>query len=187
MVAVGNKAREDTVGGRSDQRGHTADGGRVGDGEQHGDAEVAQQVGVEKEGDEAREQRGGHHPAGRRGARAEGEECDGPEDRCQQDRPDDFVIATGETHSVREFAQRVFEKLNLDYEKYVAIDRRYFRPTEVDILLGEASKARNLLYWRPRVSFEGLIDMMIAADMESALKEKTLCEAGYEIGNHNQL
>ena len=105
----------------------------------------------------------------------------------QQDRPDDFVIATGETHSVREFAQRVFEKLNLDYEKYVAIDRRYFRPTEVDILLGEASKARNLLYWRPRVSFEGLIDMMIGADMESARKEKTLCEAGYEIGNHNQL
>jgi GDPmannose 4,6-dehydratase len=105
----------------------------------------------------------------------------------QQEEPDDFVIATGETHSVREFARRVFEKLDLDYEKYVAIDRRYFRPTEVDVLLGDATKARTRLGWQPRVSFEGLIDMMIAADMESAEKEKTLCNAGYVTGNHNQL
>ncbi len=105
----------------------------------------------------------------------------------QQKRPDDYVIATGETHSVREFAQRVFAKLDLDYEKYVAIDRRYFRPTEVDVLLGDAAKARTRLGWEPRVSFEGLIDMMIAADMESAEKERTLCNAGYKTGNHHAL
>ena len=105
----------------------------------------------------------------------------------QQERPDDYVIATGETHSVREFARRVFEKLDLDYEKYVAVDRRYFRPTEVDVLLGDAAKARRQLGWQPRVTFEGLIDMMIAADMESAEKERTLCNAGYTTANHHAL
>ncbi len=105
----------------------------------------------------------------------------------QQEQPDDYVIATGETHSVREFARRVFEKLDLDYEKYVAIDRRYFRPTEVDVLLGDAAKARRQLGWQPRVSFERLIDMMIAADMESAEKERTLCNAGYRTANHHAL
>jgi len=101
----------------------------------------------------------------------------------QQDKPDDYVIATGETHSVREFAQKVFQKLDLDFEKYVAIDSRYFRPTEVDVLLGDATKARKELGWKPRVGFEALIDMMITADMESAGKEKTLCDAGYLKGN----
>ncbi|MBP8979697.1 MAG: GDP-mannose 4,6-dehydratase [Syntrophobacterales bacterium] len=105
----------------------------------------------------------------------------------QQERPDDYVIATGETHSVREFARRVFAKLDLDYEKYVAVDRRYFRPTEVDVLLGDAAKARRQLGWQPRVTFEGLIDMMIAADMESAEKERTLCNAGYTTANHHAL
>ena len=105
----------------------------------------------------------------------------------QQEQPDDYVIATGETHSVREFALRVFAKLDLDYEKYVAIDRRYFRPTEVDVLLGDAAKARRQLGWQPRVTFEGLIDMMIAADMESAEKERTLCNAGYTTANHHAL
>jgi GDPmannose 4,6-dehydratase len=105
----------------------------------------------------------------------------------QQERPDDFVIATGETHSVREFAQQVFRKLDLDYEKYVVIDKRYFRPTEVDVLLGDASKANRQLGWQPRIGFEGLIDMMVAADMESAAKEKTLCNAGYVTGNHHRL
>ena len=63
----------------------------------------------------------------------------------QQENPDDYVIATGETHSVREFAQQVFQKLDMDFEKYVAIDSRYFRPTEVDVLLGDATKARKQL------------------------------------------
>jgi len=105
----------------------------------------------------------------------------------QQDKPDDYVIATGETHSVREFAQQVFRKLDLDYEKYVAIDKRYFRPTEVDVLLGDATKAKKQLSWQPRIGFEALIDMMVAADMESAEKEKTLCNAGFATGNHHML
>jgi len=99
----------------------------------------------------------------------------------QQDKPDDFVIATGETHSVREFTQKVFEKLGLDYTKFVTIDPRYFRPTEVDVLLGDASKAKQKLGWQPRIGFEDLIDIMIAADMEQAEKEKTLSEAGYKM------
>jgi GDPmannose 4,6-dehydratase len=97
----------------------------------------------------------------------------------QQDSPDDYVIATGETHSVREFAEKVFAKLDLDYQKHVAIDPRYFRPTEVDALLGDASKARKALGWQPKVGFEELIAMMVAADMEIAQKEKTLVDAGY--------
>ncbi len=102
----------------------------------------------------------------------------------QQDSPDDYVIATGETHSVREFAEGVFSRLGLDYQKYVAIDPRYFRPTEVDVLLGDATKARKALNWRPKISFEQLIDMMVAADLETAEKEKTLVDAGYTCGNH---
>ncbi|MDQ5986188.1 MAG: GDP-mannose 4,6-dehydratase [Syntrophus sp. SKADARSKE-3] len=105
----------------------------------------------------------------------------------QQDKPDDYAIATGETHSVREFAQRVFEKLDLDFSQYVAIDPRYFRPTEVDCLLGDASKAREKLGWQPKVSFEGLIDMMIEADMEISKKEKTLREAGYKDAQHRMM
>jgi GDPmannose 4,6-dehydratase len=106
----------------------------------------------------------------------------------QQDRPDDFVIATGETHSVREFVEKVFQKLNLDYQKHVVIDPKYFRPTEVDVLLGDSSKAKSVLGWTPKVGFDQLIDMMIAADMEMSNKEKTLCEAGYSsAGNHRMI
>jgi GDPmannose 4,6-dehydratase len=97
----------------------------------------------------------------------------------QQDRPDDYVIATGETHSVREFAEKVFSKLGLDYERHVEIDPRYFRPTEVDCLLGDALKARKALGWRPKVGFDQLIDMMIASDLQAAEKEKTLVDAGF--------
>jgi len=105
----------------------------------------------------------------------------------QQDKPDDYVIATGETHSVREFAQTVFGKLGLDYEKHVAVDLRYFRPTEVDVLLGDASKAKKALGWQPRVSFDQLVDMMIAADLESAKKEKTLVDAGFSCANTERI
>jgi GDPmannose 4,6-dehydratase len=105
----------------------------------------------------------------------------------QQDKPDDFVIATGETHSVREFTEKVFNRLDLDYNKYVSIDPRYFRPTEVDVLLGDASKAKKTLGWRPKVTFDALIDMMIAADMELAKKEKTLLEAGFSCNNSERL
>jgi len=105
----------------------------------------------------------------------------------QQEKPDDFVIATGETHSVREFAERVFAKLGLDYQKHVDIDPRYFRPTEVDVLLGDATKARKALNWEPKVGFDQLIDMMIASDLEAAQKEKTLVNAGYACGNHRMI
>jgi GDPmannose 4,6-dehydratase len=104
----------------------------------------------------------------------------------QQDKPDDYVIATGETYSVREFTRRVFQKLDLDFDKHVAIDSRYFRPTEVDVLLGDASKARKQLGWQPKVSFAELIDMMITTDMEIASKEKTLLEAGYGACNYRK-
>jgi GDPmannose 4,6-dehydratase len=99
----------------------------------------------------------------------------------QQEKPDDYVVATGETHSVREFAEKVFEKLDLDYKKYVDVDKKYFRPSEVDVLLGDASKARKALGWTPKVGFEQLIDMMIEEDMEIARKEKTLVDAGHTV------
>ena len=89
----------------------------------------------------------------------------------QQPRPDDFVIATGETHSVREFLKLAFERAELDWKKYVAIDERYFRPTEVELLLGDASKARKVLKWKPKVGFKALVNMMVDADMALVEKE----------------
>ncbi len=105
----------------------------------------------------------------------------------QHERPDDYVVATGETHSVKEFVQRTFEKLDLDYERHVVIDPRYFRPSEVDVLLGDASKARKILNWRPKVTFDKLIDMMVEFDMEAAKREKTLTDAGFACRNEGRL
>ena len=105
----------------------------------------------------------------------------------QQEKPDDYVIATGETHSVREFTEKVFQKLDLDYHQYISIDPRYFRPTEVDVLLGDASKAEKALNWRPRVSFDQLVDMMVTADLELAKKEKTLVDAGFSCANSERI
>jgi GDPmannose 4,6-dehydratase len=82
----------------------------------------------------------------------------------QLDEPDDFVIATGETHTVREFVQLAFDHVGLDWEKYVEIDQRYFRPNEVDLLLGDASKAEQTFGWRPEVKLEGLVKLMVDAD-----------------------
>lgn len=79
--------------------------------------------------------------------------------------PDDFVVATGETHSVREFVEIAFSHANLDWNKHVEIDPRYFRPAEVDILLGDASKAFSKLGWKPRTGFEELVKLMVEADM----------------------
>ncbi len=84
----------------------------------------------------------------------------------QQPKPDDYVIATGETHSVREFLQEAFDYAKLDWKKYVAIDKRYFRPTEVDLLLGDSSKARRVLKWKPKVNFKQLVRMMVDSDMQ---------------------
>jgi GDPmannose 4,6-dehydratase len=87
----------------------------------------------------------------------------------QQDRPDDYVIATGETHSVREFLDEAFGYLGMDWTKYVEIDPRYYRPTEVAALCGDASKARQQLRWQPKVGFSQLVRMMVDADVESEL------------------
>ena len=105
----------------------------------------------------------------------------------QQDKPDDFVIATGETYSVREFVGRVFSKLDLDYNKHVVVDKRYFRPTEVDVLLGDATKAKKALGWQPKVTFDKLVDMMIATDLELAKKEKILIDAGFACNNSERM
>ena len=86
--------------------------------------------------------------------------------------PDDFVISTGETHSVEEFCQIAFRLLDLDYTNYVEVDPTYFRPAEVDYLLGDYSKAHNKLGWKPKTTFHDLIRLMIDHDLESAEKEK---------------
>ncbi len=96
----------------------------------------------------------------------------------QQDKPDDYVIATGETHSVREFLDEVFGYLDLDWQKYVEIDPRYYRPSEVDFLQGDSSKARKALGWKPKVTFKGLVKMMSDADMKLAEDEKILKDHG---------
>ena len=96
----------------------------------------------------------------------------------QQDQPDDYVIATGERHSVREFCEKAFGLLDLDWEAHVGIDPRYLRPTEVDVLQGDASKARQVLGWEPTVTFDRLVEMMVEADLELAHQEKALVDAG---------
>ncbi len=92
----------------------------------------------------------------------------------QQEKPEDFVIATGETHSVREWIVECFSQLGLDWKKYVETDPRYLRPAEVDLLLGDSSKAKKLLKWEPKVKFKELAKMMVEADMKLAEREKVL-------------
>ncbi len=136
----------------------------------------------------------------------------------QQPEPDDFVIATGEQHSVREFCQKAFRMAGVEIEwkgsgrdevgivssindnsivsnsqlkiqpgeKVVAIDRRYFRPTEVDTLVGDSSKAREKLSWVPRISFEEMIEEMVRSDFEIARKDALCQMAGFKIFNHNE-
>ncbi len=90
----------------------------------------------------------------------------------QAEEPDDYVVATGETHSVREFLEVAAEVAGIDWQAHVEIDPRYFRPTEVDLLLGDASRARERLGWKPRVSFEELVRIMVEHDLELAAREK---------------
>ena len=85
----------------------------------------------------------------------------------QQKEADDYVIATGETHSVRDFLDETFGYIDLDWTRYVEIDPRYYRPTEVDVLLGDASKARTKLGWQPKVRFRDLVRMMVDADLHA--------------------
>ena len=96
----------------------------------------------------------------------------------QQDTPDDYVVATGETHSVREFVEEVFSYLALDWEALVEYDARYERPAEVDMLIGDASKAKDKLGWEPKVKFKDLVGIMVDADLGLAEREKRVEEAG---------
>jgi GDPmannose 4,6-dehydratase len=94
----------------------------------------------------------------------------------QQEKAEDYVIATGETHSVAEFLDEVFGQLELDWKKYVQVDPKYFRPAEVDLLLGDASKARKQLGWTPKVTFKALAKMMIEADLKLAKRERVMAD-----------
>ena len=84
----------------------------------------------------------------------------------QQDKPDDYVVATGETHSVREFLEESFSYAGLDWKKYVELDPRYLRPSEVDLLIGDSGKARRQLQWEPKVKFKELVRLMVDADIQ---------------------
>jgi len=99
----------------------------------------------------------------------------------QQDEPGDYVVATGESHSVREFLEEAFSHVNLDWRKHVEFDPRYMRPTEVDHLCGDASKTREKLDWRPKVSFKELVHMMVEGDVQAARSEKVLRDAGHSV------
>ncbi|HET7746328.1 MAG TPA: GDP-mannose 4,6-dehydratase, partial [Vicinamibacteria bacterium] len=85
----------------------------------------------------------------------------------QQEKPDDYVIATGETRSVREFLEEAFSYVGLDWKDFVKVDAKYFRPAEVDVLLGDPSKARRVLGWQPKVTFKDLVRLMVDADLEN--------------------
>ena len=98
----------------------------------------------------------------------------------QQDEPDDYVVATGEMFSVKEFAHKTFALLDLDWEQYTGTDERYMRPAEVEELLGDPTKAATKLGWKPRHSFDELVGMMVESDLRLAEKEKALVDAGLE-------
>jgi GDPmannose 4,6-dehydratase len=89
----------------------------------------------------------------------------------QQPKPDDYVIATGETHTIKNLLTVAFERVGLDWKKYVGVDPKYYRPTEVDLLLGDASKAKQVLGWEPKVKFKQLIEEMVDADLCEAKNE----------------
>jgi GDPmannose 4,6-dehydratase len=99
----------------------------------------------------------------------------------QQPAADDYVVATGESHTVREFLTIAGERCGLDWKKYVETDPRYLRPTEVDALCGDSSKARKRLGWKPKVNFKELVALMVDHDLELARQERTLAEAGHKV------
>ena len=98
----------------------------------------------------------------------------------QQDKPDDYVVATGESYTVRDLAERAFAEVGLNWKDYVEIDPRYLRPTEVDALQGDPSKAKKLLGWKPKVGFAELVGMMVQHDLDLARRERALRNAGFE-------
>ena len=89
----------------------------------------------------------------------------------QQDSPDDYVVATGRTHSVREFVERAFSRVGLDWQEHVVVDESLIRPAEVDTLVGDPAKAHQVLGWQPSITFEGLVDLMVDADMENVAEQ----------------
>ncbi|KAI3785329.1 hypothetical protein L1987_44445 [Smallanthus sonchifolius] len=97
----------------------------------------------------------------------------------QQEKPDDYVVATEESHTVEELLEKAFGHVGLNWKDHVEIDKRYFRPAEVDNLKGDSSKARKVLGWKPKVGFEELVKMMVDEDIELANREKVLVDAGY--------
>jgi GDPmannose 4,6-dehydratase len=97
----------------------------------------------------------------------------------QQQNPDDYVIATGKAHCVRDLVELAFAAAGLDWQRHIEVDRRYFRPTEVDALCGDPAKARDVLGWKPRVSFPELVKMMVEHDIELARRERTVNQAGF--------
>jgi GDPmannose 4,6-dehydratase len=97
----------------------------------------------------------------------------------QQDKPDDYVVATAEVHSVRDFVELAFATAGLDWRRHVEIDSRYFRPTEVDMLHGDPTKAREVLGWEARATFSELVKMMVRHDIELAERERTVNQAGF--------
>ena len=97
----------------------------------------------------------------------------------QHDEPDDYVVATGESYSVRDFVELAFGHAGLDWERHVRIDERYLRPTEVDHLKGRSDKARADLGWQPTLTFDGLVRMMVDHDIDLARRERTIADAGY--------
>jgi GDPmannose 4,6-dehydratase len=99
----------------------------------------------------------------------------------QADEADDYVIATGENYSVRDFLSETFSYLDLDWEEFVETDPRYYRPAEVDLLLGDSSKARRVLGWEPKVSFKELVRLMVDHDLELARQENLRKQAGVEV------
>jgi len=101
----------------------------------------------------------------------------------QQDEPEDYVIATGETHSIRELLEEAFSYVGLDWRKYLEIDQRYYRPAEVDLLIGDSSKAKGKLGWEAKTKFKDLVRLMIDADMEAAKKEAHM--KGYQSSKPN--
>ena len=101
----------------------------------------------------------------------------------QQEAPEDYVIATGETHSIRELLEEAFSYAGLDWRKYVEIDQRYYRPAEVDLLIGDPSKAKSKLSWEAKIKFKNLVRLMIDADMEAAKKEAHM--NGYQSSKPN--
>jgi GDPmannose 4,6-dehydratase len=87
----------------------------------------------------------------------------------QQPNPDDYVVATGETHSVREFCELAFARVGLDYREFVTADEKFYRPAEVDLLIGDAAKAQNALDWSPKYAFRQLVEEMVDADLRAGV------------------